>query len=164
YDERISRSTHPSKHAQTVKHRYNLDNKKSDNFKNNSSLSDVTSEKMIFRKSWMEYEPFRSWLCEDPHDSHSIFCLMCDKSMNASLSHIYRHAETVSHQKVAKIYVNEFLSSSTHDLYLKARDKAKHHKWKYVWIVDGRIYVRKDDDIDKINIRSYDDLDVIRSD
>ncbi|KAK0074881.1 hypothetical protein PV325_007680 [Microctonus aethiopoides] len=139
-DKRISSSTHPSKHPQTAEHRYNLDNKKSNNFKNNSSLSDVTSEKMIFRKSWMEYEPFRPWLREDPHDSQSSFCLMCDKSMSASLSHIYRHAETVSNQKAVERFTMETTDEDTENAKSSFEDRKKRADIKYAAFITKKKY------------------------
>ncbi|KAK0157017.1 hypothetical protein PV327_011457, partial [Microctonus hyperodae] len=56
------------------------------------------------------------------------------------------------------VYVNEFLTSSTHSLYRKTKELAKACKWKYVWIMDGHIYIRKNDGSDNINIFSDADL------
>ncbi|KAK0170583.1 hypothetical protein PV328_008420 [Microctonus aethiopoides] len=61
------------------------------------------------------------------------------------------------------VYINEFLNSTKHELYLKAKDKVRSHKWKYVWILEGNIYVRQDDGKDKIKILTASDLDLITS-
>ncbi|KAK0071829.1 hypothetical protein PV326_000772, partial [Microctonus aethiopoides] len=56
------------------------------------------------------------------------------------------------------IRVNEFLTNEVHSLYLKVKQRVHLSKWKYVWIRDGKIYVRKDDNSEKIMIVIEDDL------
>ncbi|KAK0171489.1 hypothetical protein PV327_011219 [Microctonus hyperodae] len=109
-DRQISCSTHPSKYAQTARQKYNLEYKQPHLYHFSSILSDSTSQKAMFKKSWMEIEEFKPWLREVPHDPQSYFCLMCKKSNTVheiNVSHLYRHAESESHMKTAEAHVKE---------------------------------------------------------
>lgn len=52
------------------------------------------------------------------------------------------------------IFVMEHLSPSNKALHAAARLKAKEKKYKYVWVRNGRILMRKDDNSDPIIVRS----------
>ncbi|CAG9094144.1 unnamed protein product, partial [Plutella xylostella] len=54
----------------------------------------------------------------------------------------------------SRIYVNEHLSSDSKKLHASARAFAKEKSYKYVWVRFGRIFVRKADDCDAIQIRN----------
>ncbi|KAK0073898.1 hypothetical protein PV325_009039 [Microctonus aethiopoides] len=43
------------------------------------------------------------------------------------------------------------------------KDHAKLNKWKYVWTMDGQIYARKDDGLDKVTIATESDLQLLTS-
>lgn len=58
------------------------------------------------------------------------------------------------------IYVNEFLNQETHKLLLNTKLKAKNARFKYVWVQNGSIYVKKDENTVKIEISS--DIDLIK--
>ncbi|KAK0169759.1 hypothetical protein PV328_010401 [Microctonus aethiopoides] len=60
-----------------------------------------------------------------------------------------------------KVYVNEFLSTKVHNLYRKTKEIVISRKWKYVWVREGKMYVRQNDGSDKICISSDADLDQI---
>ncbi|KAK0073341.1 hypothetical protein PV325_009858 [Microctonus aethiopoides] len=47
-----------------------------------------------------------------------------------------------------------------HTLYCKAKDLIKQHKWKYVWIKNGKIAVRKNESSQMIEI--YNDIDLLK--
>ncbi|KAK0074770.1 hypothetical protein PV325_007833 [Microctonus aethiopoides] len=59
------------------------------------------------------------------------------------------------------IFVNEFLNSTTHVLYRKAKEICKKNHWKYVWVSDGMIFARRDDNTDKINVVVENDLQLL---
>ncbi|KAL0852985.1 hypothetical protein ABMA27_012768 [Loxostege sticticalis] len=59
------------------------------------------------------------------------------------------------------IFVSEHLTPSNKSLHAAARMRAKEKKYKYVWIRNGKIFVRKDDDKDYIMIRDTDSLNKI---
>ncbi|KOB76071.1 Zinc finger DNA binding protein [Operophtera brumata] len=46
----------------------------------------------------------------------------------------------------APLYFNERLTRLNRQLFAKAREECRHHKWKYCWIKSGRIYLRKEQD------------------
>lgn len=56
------------------------------------------------------------------------------------------------------IRINEFLTNEVHSLYQKVKQQVRLSKWKYVWIRDGKIFVRKDDNSEKIIIVCEGDL------
>lgn len=64
---------------------------------------------------------------------------------------------------VRNIHVNEFLNSKSHELYLKVKEFFKVHKFEYVWIRDGKIFVRKNDNMNVINVKTNNDLRVLES-
>lgn len=59
------------------------------------------------------------------------------------------------------VYVTEHLSPANKSLHAAARIKAKELSYKYVWVRNGRIFVRKDDDSGKIYIKNIDSLKLI---
>lgn len=61
------------------------------------------------------------------------------------------------------VYVNEFLNSRLHELFRKVKESSKVHKFKYVWVKDGKIFVRKSDNTDVINIKTENDLREVES-
>lgn len=63
----------------------------------------------------------------------------------------------------SKIYVNEFLSPRIHSLYCKVKELAKTHKYKYVWVKNGNISVRKEDKSTVIVVRTDHDLRLLET-
>ncbi|KAK0071631.1 hypothetical protein PV325_012602 [Microctonus aethiopoides] len=61
------------------------------------------------------------------------------------------------------IYVNEFLTASTHTLYRKTKELAKLHKWKYVWVKDSKIFARRNDSTEMLKISTDNDLNLMIS-
>ncbi|KAI5635795.1 hypothetical protein NE865_11493 [Phthorimaea operculella] len=60
------------------------------------------------------------------------------------------------------IYVSEHLSPANKNLHAAARKKAKQLGYKFTWVRNGRIYVRKDPDSSFILIKNLDSLELIR--
>lgn len=52
------------------------------------------------------------------------------------------------------VYISEHLLPSARKLFHQAREFAKQHSYKYCWVVDGKIYLRKDDGMRAVWIRS----------
>ncbi|KAL0859722.1 hypothetical protein ABMA27_010084 [Loxostege sticticalis] len=59
------------------------------------------------------------------------------------------------------IYVVEHLTPSNKALHAAARLRAKENKYKYVWIRNGRVFVRKSDDTDYIMIKDMNSIEKI---
>ncbi|KAJ8937221.1 hypothetical protein NQ318_005925 [Aromia moschata] len=62
-----------------------------------------------------------------------------------------------------RLFLNEHLTSENKLLFKEARDAAKTKKYKYVWVKNCNIYVRKTDDSRVKSIRSLDDVNSINS-
>lgn len=58
-----------------------------------------------------------------------------------------------------RVNVNEFLPAELHILYMRAKTVAKEKRYRYVWIRDGCVYVRKASDCQAIRITDADQLD-----
>lgn len=58
-----------------------------------------------------------------------------------------------------KIYVNERLTTNNRRLFRETRLRSRQYKFRFCWIKDGRIYVRKEENKPAIAIRSAMDLD-----
>lgn len=61
--------------------------------------------------------------------------------------------------KDLNIYLNQMLASSVYKLHQLARKKAKEISYKYVWVKDGQIFMKKEEGGERINIRSAGDLE-----
>ncbi|KAI5637759.1 hypothetical protein NE865_09541 [Phthorimaea operculella] len=59
------------------------------------------------------------------------------------------------------IYVSEHLTPANKSLHAATRKKAKEMKYKFTWVRDGRIYVRKDETCSCLLIRNIDSLNLI---
>lgn len=59
------------------------------------------------------------------------------------------------------IYINEHLTAANKLIYKNARDKAKACKYQYVWVRDGKIFLRKDENSGSLVIKDLADLDEI---
>ncbi|XP_026328017.1 uncharacterized protein LOC113236226 [Hyposmocoma kahamanoa] len=60
------------------------------------------------------------------------------------------------------VYVSEHLSLFFKSIHAASRKKAKEAGYKFVWVRNGRIYVRKDSDSSYIYIKNQDSLELIR--
>ncbi|CAB3261565.1 unnamed protein product [Arctia plantaginis] len=60
------------------------------------------------------------------------------------------------------VFVSEHLTPSNKHLHAAARKKAKELSYKFVWVRNGRVYVRKDENHQAISIRSEDSLNLIK--
>lgn len=58
------------------------------------------------------------------------------------------------------IYVREHLSPQTKQLHAAARHFKKENKYKFVWVRNGQVYLRKADDTEHIHVKN---LDVLKS-
>ncbi|XP_022833704.1 uncharacterized protein LOC111361542 [Spodoptera litura] len=56
------------------------------------------------------------------------------------------------------VYVNESLTRSNARLFRTTREAAQRQKFKYVWTKEGRIYVRKEDGVSALRVRSEADI------
>lgn len=59
---------------------------------------------------------------------------------------------------ISPVFVTEHLSPTNRALHAAARTKAKEKNYKYVWVRNGRIFVRKTDGADHIQIRNKNSL------
>ncbi|KAK0179888.1 hypothetical protein PV327_005599 [Microctonus hyperodae] len=137
-------STHPSKHAASGKHKYQIDHKRIDQNFCHSCKSIRKSGRVIFKKSWMNFELFKPWLREVPDDQYSFFCLMCEKTMSAHLSHIYRHAESSSHLKAVEAHALEIIEEDNRKEIINMKssldDRRKNANFRYAkFIAEKRI-------------------------
>ncbi len=57
-----------------------------------------------------------------------------------------------------KVYVNHDLTAFRRELFMKAKAKQKQLKYKFLWISNGDILMRKTNDSNKIFIRSFEDI------
>lgn len=57
-----------------------------------------------------------------------------------------------------RLFINEHLTSYTKKLLKNAKDTAKTKFFKYVWVREGCVYIRKDDTARVIRISSLDDV------
>ncbi|KAK0072134.1 hypothetical protein PV325_011843 [Microctonus aethiopoides] len=100
-------------------------------------------------------------------DSHSINSNMLTLLDCEQLASDVLDIRTVSHKNdlstATENRVNEFLMPFTHRLYRKAKEIAKAHKVKYIWVMNGQVYACKGDITDKINIATEADLDLLKS-
>lgn len=60
--------------------------------------------------------------------------------------------------KRTPIYIVEHLTSENKALHAAARSKAKELKYRFVWVRDGRIYMRKSEEASYVHVRSIDTL------
>lgn len=58
--------------------------------------------------------------------------------------------------KKLPIYVTEHLTPETKQLHAAARRKVKELKYKFIWVRDGKIFVRKNEESNYVFIRNYD--------
>lgn len=70
-------------------------------------------------------------------------------------------AEQSSSKNCKKVYVNEQLTATNKRILWEAKDIARSKKWKYVWVKNGRIFVKKADDSAALQIRNTSDLSLI---
>lgn len=63
-----------------------------------------------------------------------------------------------------RIYLNEHLTLRNKQLFREAREAAKKHNYKYVWVKHSTIFVRKSDTSPVQAIRTFDDIKKIKSD
>ncbi|XP_061710614.1 uncharacterized protein LOC133520250 [Cydia pomonella] len=65
-------------------------------------------------------------------------------------------------EKPRKIFVNEHLAPFFKKLYKKTRDIVSKSDFQHVWVRNGKIFVRKNDNAPLINIQDYKDLEKIK--
>lgn len=59
-------------------------------------------------------------------------------------------------QKKSAIYVTEHLSPENKSLHAAARSKAKELKYKFVWVRDGKVFMRKDEESNYVYVKNLD--------
>lgn len=57
-----------------------------------------------------------------------------------------------------RLYINEHLTINNKILFREARLRAKESSFRYVWIKDGKIFVRKDENSRIIHIQDINDI------
>lgn len=77
-------AAHVSRHADSVCHRNKVQERQ-------------TYSRSGFLQEWLDIDEFKLWLCKDPHDNNFYLCKVCEKSYEAHLSHIRRHAKSATH-------------------------------------------------------------------
>lgn len=82
-----------------------------------------------------------------------------DELINAAKSRRNLTSENVVYGQPTKIYFNERLTKENRRLFRESRLSAKQHAFRYCWIRNGGIYVRKDTGTPAIRISSTHDLD-----
>ncbi|XP_036149145.1 uncharacterized protein LOC118647771 [Monomorium pharaonis] len=90
-----------SRHANSTPHKENLQKATFSLTKNDDINETISQTKQKFRQEWLDIELFKPWLREASHDKTLFFCEFCEKYMDARLSHIYRHADSAVHLKIA---------------------------------------------------------------
>lgn len=60
-----------------------------------------------------------------------------------------------------RIYFNEHLTPINKKLLYETKQLSKSKNYKYIWISDGKVFIRKEDNTKSIKIRSLDDLKLI---
>lgn len=70
--------------------------------------------------------------------------------------------EIVDTSTGGRIFINEYLSPYYKRLFWEVRQKAKNVNWKYTWIQNGKILIRKDDSSKIYNISCPSQLDTIK--
>lgn len=73
---------------------------------------------------------------------------------------IYTSGETLSSNETIALY--EMLPEALHNLRLLTKEKAKQCNFKYVWAREGKIYVQRNDQSERIVISSKADLSKIK--
>lgn len=106
----ISCNTFPSKHANLLSHKNNMDATESspiindgsacnnDN-KNNGTKTGKKLKKYKFQQKWLEKIEFKFWLREVVNYENLFSCLFCNKTMTGGLSRIQDHARSEKHIK-----------------------------------------------------------------
>ncbi|KAH9645058.1 hypothetical protein HF086_005603 [Spodoptera exigua] len=67
-------------------------------------------------------------------------------------------ADLKLHGQPQRVFVNEHLTRSNAKLFYLAREAGQRSNFKYVWTREGRIYVRKEDGVSAVRIRSHADI------
>lgn len=94
------------------------------------------------------------------------------KSRDTFYSAVYRYNKTNPTNKLntallgiagdkRPVYVSEHLSPSNKILHMAARKKAREQNYQFVWVRNGRIYVRKNPDSSYILIKNTESLDLL---
>ncbi|KYN12429.1 hypothetical protein ALC57_15396 [Trachymyrmex cornetzi] len=110
----FSCSSQVSRHAESAYHKNKIQKKLSNN-DDDDQLSIKKTYKEKFQQRWLDIEEFKCWLRENPYENHLYYCLICDKSFDAHLSHIYLHADSKMHldkYKNRSIEINKSIDDS----------------------------------------------------
>ena len=59
------------------------------------------------------------------------------------------------------IYINECLTTENNNLFWKARNRGREKNYKYVWVKNGKIFVKKDPNAATIRVKIEKDLSKI---
>ena len=70
-----------------------------------------------------------------------------------------KFSDIFSSSSASQIYLSEMVPSALHKLRLLAKTRAEKFNYKYVWTREGKLFVRKNDESDKIELISESDLD-----
>lgn len=80
---------------------------------------------------------------------------------NTRLSQLSANTINSVFPKEIKVFVNEKLAEDQRILFRQARITGKDKQFKFVWVNNGEILMRKDENAKVINIRSQQDLDKV---
>ncbi|XP_047032303.1 uncharacterized protein LOC124639116 [Helicoverpa zea] len=98
----------------------------------------------------------------------SIVVKFTSRIFRDNLISAYRLTKTLKAEKIgiagstATVYINEHLTLKNKQLFRKTREAAALHNYKYVWIKNSTILVRKRDDTSAFAIRSEGDIRKIK--
>lgn len=82
----------------------------------------------------------------------------CRTRRGITMSQLLGSSNNNQKDTITKIYVNEHLTLKNKILYANARQRCTEQKYKYVWIKNGNILVRKSDTTRVITIRKMEDI------
>jgi len=87
-------ASHVSRHADSACHKNNI----KENIINDNEQQE---EKRVgrFRQQWLDIDNFQPWLREVPDNNTLALCIICNKTIAAKISHLYRHAESEMHRE-----------------------------------------------------------------
>ncbi|KAK0071704.1 hypothetical protein PV326_000956 [Microctonus aethiopoides] len=131
-------------------------------------LSNLASDVLEIRRINKKHDS-SSTSSQDRKSKWSLIVKFKSQQLSKHVIETKRHKGPLSLNQVfqlnvrGNVYVNELLSSTLFGLYRKTKDHAKLNKWKYVWTIEGQIYARKNDGLEKISIATESDLQLLTS-
>ena len=89
-----------------------------------------------------------------------LILLKKSKENNSSLQNM-KESHSTNNRQGNKVYVNDELTASNRKLLFLTKSKARERNWRYVWVKDGRILVKKEESSRPIYIGKTSDINDI---